>query len=164
MQRHPRGRAPRPTFARIIIFPGQIERLRIALAASEFAPIKQPHSTPACSSSWPIVPTHRFEHGRRFRRTTPRVAVFSTRLATKVTYEVGEPTVCFDVSSVRFWEVGPAMTNESYEQKLAELDDLINDPSMPFCPARIWQLTTEISGHVGQMTKTDRARRPMAAE
>jgi hypothetical protein len=85
-------------------------------------------------------------------------------LATKVTYEVGEPTVCFDVSSVRFWEVGPAMTNESYEQKLAELDDLINDPNMPFCPARIWQLTTEISGQVGQMTKTDRARRPMAAE
>ena len=59
---------------------------------------------------------------------------------------------------------GPAMTNESYERKLAELDDLINDPNMPLYPARIWQLMGEISGHVSQVTSTDLQRRPVAAE
>ena len=29
------------------------------------------------------------------------------------------------------------MTEESYEQKLAEVDDLINHPDMPLCPSRI---------------------------
>jgi hypothetical protein len=56
------------------------------------------------------------------------------------------------------------MTDESYEQKLAELDDLINDPNTPLCPARIWQLMGEISGHVGPMTNLDQETRPVAAE
>jgi hypothetical protein len=56
------------------------------------------------------------------------------------------------------------MTDESYERKLAELDGLINDPNLPLCPARIWQLMGEISGHVGQMTNQDQVRRPAAAE
>jgi hypothetical protein len=60
--------------------------------------------------------------------------------------------------------MGAAMTDESYERKLAELDDLINDPNLPLCPARIWQLMGEISGHAGQMTNQDQGRRPVAAE
>jgi hypothetical protein len=59
---------------------------------------------------------------------------------------------------------GPAVTDENYERKLAELDDLINDPGMPLCPARIWQLMGEISGHVSQVTSTDQERWPIAAE
>ena len=61
-------------------------------------------------------------------------------------------------------EWGPAMTDESYEQKLAELDDLINNPNVPLCPARIWQLMGEISGHVGLMTNLDQERQPVAVE
>jgi len=56
------------------------------------------------------------------------------------------------------------MTDENYERRLAELDDLINDPNMPLCPSRIWQLMGEISGHVGQMTSMDPERRAVAAE
>jgi hypothetical protein len=56
------------------------------------------------------------------------------------------------------------MTDESYERKLAELDGLINDPNLPLCPSRIWQLMGEISGHAGQMTNQDQVRRPAAAE
>jgi hypothetical protein len=55
------------------------------------------------------------------------------------------------------------MTDESYELKLAELDDLINDPGMPLYPARIWQLMGEISGHVG-VTNLDQERRPVGSE
>jgi hypothetical protein len=59
---------------------------------------------------------------------------------------------------------GPAMTHENYERKLAELDDLINDPNMPLCPSRIWALMGEISGHAGQMTSMDQERRSVPAE
>ena len=37
------------------------------------------------------------------------------------------------------------MTEERHAAKLAEVDDLINNPDMPLCPARIWQLMEEIS-------------------
>jgi hypothetical protein len=47
---------------------------------------------------------------------------------------------------------GPAMTEESYEQKLAEVDNFINDPNRPLCPARIWQL-------VGETCTSDLVRR-----
>jgi hypothetical protein len=56
------------------------------------------------------------------------------------------------------------VNDESYEQKLAELDDLINDPTLPLCPARIWQLIGEISGHTGQLTSPELERWPIAAE
>jgi hypothetical protein len=56
------------------------------------------------------------------------------------------------------------VTDENYERKLAELDDLINDPNMPLCPARIWQLMGEISGHVSQVIGPDLKRWPVAAE
>jgi hypothetical protein len=56
------------------------------------------------------------------------------------------------------------VTDENYERKLAELDDLINDPNMPLCPSRIWQLMGEISGHVSPVTSTDLERLPVAAE
>jgi hypothetical protein len=48
------------------------------------------------------------------------------------------------------------MIEERYEQKLAEVDDLINDPDMPLCPARIWQLMEEISGHAEADADHDR--------
>ena len=66
-----------------------------------------------------------------------------------------EPGVCFDVCSSRFWRTGVAMTDENYERKLAELDDLINNPNMPLSPSRIWQILGEISGHAGRMTSMD---------
>ena len=56
------------------------------------------------------------------------------------------------------------MTDEAYEQKLAELDDLINDPAMPLYPYRIWQLMGEISRHGAQLTNADQERRSVAAE
>jgi hypothetical protein len=56
------------------------------------------------------------------------------------------------------------MTDERYEQRLAELDNLINDPTTPLCPARIWQLMDEISGHAGPVTNGDPERRPITAE
>jgi hypothetical protein len=60
--------------------------------------------------------------------------------------------------------MGTAMTDESYERKLAELDDLINDPNMPLCPSRIWQLMGEISRHDGQQTSADHEKQAVAAE
>jgi hypothetical protein len=56
------------------------------------------------------------------------------------------------------------MTSESYERKLAELDDLLNDPNVPFHPSRIWQLMAEISGQAGPVPTPDLRRRPVAAE
>ena len=53
------------------------------------------------------------------------------------------------------------MTEGRYTEKLSEVDHLINDPSMPLCPARIWQLMEEISGHAE--TEVDHERRPLAA-
>ncbi len=55
------------------------------------------------------------------------------------------------------------MTDESYERKVAELDDLLNDPNMPFYPARVWQLLGEISGHF-RGTNTDKERWPVGGE
>jgi hypothetical protein len=60
--------------------------------------------------------------------------------------------------------MGAAMTDESYERKLAELDSLINDPNMPLSPGRIWELMGEISGHFAQLTKMDQETRRFAAE
>jgi hypothetical protein len=59
---------------------------------------------------------------------------------------------------------GPAVTDENYEQKLAELDDLINDPNMPLCPSRIWQLMGEISGYVSQVNGADMERWPISRD
>jgi hypothetical protein len=56
------------------------------------------------------------------------------------------------------------MTDEHYERKLAELDDLINDPNLPLCPSRIWKLMGEISGHTDEMTGVDHEMLPLAAE
>jgi uncharacterized protein (UPF0147 family) len=56
------------------------------------------------------------------------------------------------------------VTDENYERKLAELDDLLNDPNMPLYPSRIWQLMGEISGHVRQVASADLERYPVAAE
>ena len=50
------------------------------------------------------------------------------------------------------------MTDENYERKLAELDELINNPNMPLWPSRIWQLIGEISNHAGQMTSLEQDR------
>lgn len=55
------------------------------------------------------------------------------------------------------------MTNESYERRLAELDDLINDPNLPLCAGRIWQLMGEISRHA-PATNLDQERLPVAPE
>ena len=56
------------------------------------------------------------------------------------------------------------MTDDNYERKLAELDDLINDTGLPLCAARIWQLLGEISGHVSQVTSMELESWPVAAE
>jgi hypothetical protein len=53
------------------------------------------------------------------------------------------------------------MTEERYAAKLAEVDDLINNPDMPLCPARIRQLMKEISEHAE--TEVNSARRPVTA-
>ena len=54
------------------------------------------------------------------------------------------------------------MTEGRYTEKLAEVDHLINDPSMPLCPTRIWQLMEEISRHA-EKTEVHLERRPLAA-
>jgi len=53
---------------------------------------------------------------------------------------------------------------EGYERKLVELDDLINDPCIPLCPARIWQLAEEISEHAIHMTNVDQMIRRAVTE
>lgn len=37
------------------------------------------------------------------------------------------------------------MTESDYEQKLEELDRLLNDPDVPMEPAKVWSLLAEIS-------------------
>jgi hypothetical protein len=44
----------------------------------------------------------------------------------------------------------------SYEHKLAELNELINDMNVPLQPALIWQLAEEISGRLHMMNIDDR--------
>jgi len=39
------------------------------------------------------------------------------------------------------------MTNEDYYQRLDELDRLLNDPTVPIEPARIWRLIEELAEH-----------------
>lgn len=39
------------------------------------------------------------------------------------------------------------MSDQEYARKLAELDQLLNDPDVPMDPARIWALLAEVSGH-----------------
>lgn len=39
------------------------------------------------------------------------------------------------------------MPQSDYEQKLAELDQILNDPGVPLNPARVWTLLAEIVRH-----------------
>jgi hypothetical protein len=39
------------------------------------------------------------------------------------------------------------MTETDYEEKLDELDRLLNDPDVPMEPGRVWSLLAEISVH-----------------
>lgn len=39
------------------------------------------------------------------------------------------------------------MTDTDYDQKVDELDRLLNDPDVPMQPHRVWSLLAEISAH-----------------
>jgi hypothetical protein len=39
------------------------------------------------------------------------------------------------------------MTDSEYSCKLDELDRLLNDPTVPMQPDRIWSLLADVSGH-----------------
>jgi hypothetical protein len=39
------------------------------------------------------------------------------------------------------------MTEIEYEQKLSEIDRLLNDPDGPNCPSEVWALLAEIASH-----------------
>ena len=39
------------------------------------------------------------------------------------------------------------MSDRDYEQKLDELDHLLNDPDAPLQPDRVWRLLAEVSQH-----------------
>jgi len=40
---------------------------------------------------------------------------------------------------------GETMTDRDYDEKLEELDRLLNDPDVPMEPSRVWSLLAEIS-------------------
>lgn len=42
---------------------------------------------------------------------------------------------------------GQGMTDRDYATKLAELDRLLNDPTVRMDPSRVWLLMAEISAH-----------------
>jgi hypothetical protein len=42
---------------------------------------------------------------------------------------------------------GDCMTDSEYSCKLDELDRLLNDPTVPMQPDRIWSLLADVSGH-----------------
>jgi hypothetical protein len=39
------------------------------------------------------------------------------------------------------------MTQRDFEQKLDELDKLLNDPEVPLEPSRVWSLLAEVTRH-----------------
>jgi len=39
------------------------------------------------------------------------------------------------------------MTQRDFEQKLDELDKLLNDPEVPLEPYRVWSLLAEVTQH-----------------
>jgi hypothetical protein len=39
------------------------------------------------------------------------------------------------------------MTQRDFEQKLDELDKLLNDPEVPLEPGRVWSLLAEVTQH-----------------
>jgi hypothetical protein len=41
---------------------------------------------------------------------------------------------------------GVRMTDLEYSRKLEELDQLLNDPTVPMQPDRIWSLLADVSG------------------
>ena len=45
------------------------------------------------------------------------------------------------------------MTNDNYDQKIEELDRLLNDPDVPMQPTLIWRLVGEISKHEANTTR-----------
>ena len=56
------------------------------------------------------------------------------------------------------------MTDADYTRKLAELDQLLNDPDVPMQPARVWALLAEISRHdLAQGPVSARVPSPRAA-
>jgi hypothetical protein len=39
------------------------------------------------------------------------------------------------------------MEDPDYDRKLAELDQLLNDPDVPMQPGRVWMLLAELASH-----------------
>ena len=39
------------------------------------------------------------------------------------------------------------MTDRDYNQKITEIDTLLNDPTTPLEPARVWTLLAQVSNH-----------------
>ncbi len=48
------------------------------------------------------------------------------------------------------------MTDRDYDEKLEELDRLLNDPDVPMEPSKVWSLLAEIS-HRDRAVETTRA-------
>jgi hypothetical protein len=46
------------------------------------------------------------------------------------------------------------MTEAEYARKLDELDRLLNDPSIPMDPAKVWSLITDIAGRFTSQHET----------
>jgi len=44
------------------------------------------------------------------------------------------------------------MTNKQYHSKLVELEQLLNDPDVPFAPGRVWALLAETAEIAGSAT------------
>jgi len=50
-----------------------------------------------------------------------------------------------DIHSANIDGKESGVTESDYEQKLEELDRLLNDPDVPMEPAKVWSLLAEIS-------------------
>lgn len=46
-------------------------------------------------------------------------------------------------------QVEATMSNAELDEKLDELDRILNDPEVPMEPARVWSLLAEIAGREG---------------
>ena len=47
------------------------------------------------------------------------------------------------------------MTNADYEQKISEVDRLLNDPDGPICSLEVWALLAEIALHAKTLEQTE---------
>lgn len=47
------------------------------------------------------------------------------------------------------------MTDLEYSCKLEELDRLLNDPTVPMQPDRIWSLLADVSGHTASASGSE---------